>query len=57
MTGSRSARIRAAATCETIRANGFDECYIRPVVYRGVGQLGVNPFHSPVEVLIAVQGG
>jgi branched-chain amino acid aminotransferase len=39
---------------ETIRANGFDECYIRPLVYRGLGALGVNPFRSPVEVLIAV---
>ena len=42
------------AIFETIRANGFDACYIRPVVYRGLGALGVNPFHSPVEVVIAV---
>jgi len=42
------------AIFETIRANGFDECYIRPVVYRGLGALGVNPFRSPVDVLIAV---
>ena len=42
------------AIFETIRANSFDECYIRPVVYRGLGALGVNPFRSPVEVLIAV---
>jgi len=42
------------AIFETIRANGFEECYIRPLVYRGVGALGVNPFGSPVEVLIAV---
>jgi branched-chain amino acid aminotransferase len=42
------------AIFETIHANGFDECYIRPVVYRGLGALGVNPFRSPVEVLIAV---
>ena len=41
------------AIWETIRANGFDACYIRPVVYRGLGALGVNPFRSPVEVLIA----
>ena len=42
------------AIFDTIRANSFDECYIRPVVYRGLGALGVNPFRSPVEVLIAV---
>jgi branched-chain amino acid aminotransferase len=42
------------AIWETIRANGFDACYIRPVVYRGLGALGVNPFRSPVEVMIAV---
>ena len=42
------------AIFDTIRANGFDACYIRPVVYRGLGALGVNPFHSPVEVMIAV---
>ena len=42
------------AIFETIRANGFDECYIRPLVYRGMGALGVNPFGSPVDVLIAV---
>ena len=39
------------AIWETIRANGFDACYIRPVVYRGLGALGVNPFRSPVEVM------
>jgi len=43
-----------AAIFETIRANGFEDCYIRPVVYRGVGALGVNPFKSPIEVMIAV---
>jgi branched-chain amino acid aminotransferase len=42
------------AIFDTIRANGFEECYIRPVVYRGLGALGVNPFRSPVEVMIAV---
>jgi branched-chain amino acid aminotransferase len=42
------------AIFETIRANGFGACYIRPVVYRGLGALGVNPFRSPVDVVIAV---
>jgi branched-chain amino acid aminotransferase len=43
-----------SAIFETIRANGFEDCYIRPVVYRGMGALGVNPFKSSVDVLIAV---
>ncbi len=42
------------AIFDTVRANAFEDCYIRPVVYRGLGALGVNPFRSPVEVLIAV---
>lgn len=42
------------AIFDTVRANGFDECYIRPVVYRGLGALGVNPFKSPIEILIAI---
>jgi len=40
------------ATLETIRANGFKACYIRPLVYRGFGTLGVNPFPNPVDVAI-----
>jgi branched-chain amino acid aminotransferase len=42
------------AIFETIRANGFEACYIRPVIYRGLGALGVNPFKSPVDVIIGV---
>jgi branched-chain amino acid aminotransferase len=42
------------ATKEVIRANGLDACYIRPVVLRGLGDLGVNPLTSPVNVFIAV---
>jgi branched-chain amino acid aminotransferase len=38
---------------ETIRANGFPSCYIRPLVFRGFGTMGVNPLRSPVEVVIA----
>ena len=40
------------ATLETVRANGFEACYIRPLVYRGFGSLGVNPFPNPVDVAI-----
>ena len=42
------------AVLETIRANGLEECYIRPIVFRGFGQVGINPLNSPVEVSIAV---
>jgi branched-chain amino acid aminotransferase len=42
------------AIVETIRANKMDACYIRPLVYRGYGQLGVNPFPCPVDATIMV---
>jgi branched-chain amino acid aminotransferase len=38
----------------TIRANKMKACYIRPVVYRGYGDVGVNPLNCPVDVTIAV---
>lgn len=42
-----------AATTSLCRANGFDECYIRPIAYIGDGPLGVNPGDSPqVDVAI-----
>ena len=41
-----------AAILETIAANRLEACYIRPVAYRGAGQLGVNPLGSPVELAI-----
>ncbi len=40
------------AVLETIRANDLRSCYIRPVVYRGYGELGVNPFTCPVDFSI-----
>ncbi len=42
-----------AAVKETVRANGLRAGYIRPVVYRGYGEIGVNPLNNPVEVAIA----
>ncbi len=42
------------AILETIRANNLESCYIRPLIYRGYGELGVNPTPCPVEVSIAV---
>ncbi len=43
-----------AAAVETIHANGFSECYVRPVVYRGMGGLGVNPLKNRTDVAILV---
>ena len=37
---------------ETVGHNGAWPCYIRPVVLRGYGEAGVNPFNSPIEVYI-----
>ncbi len=37
---------------ELIRNNGVWPCYIRPIVLRGYGEAGVNPFNSPTEVYI-----
>jgi branched-chain amino acid aminotransferase len=42
------------AIYDTIGANGFDECYIRPLAYRGFGTLGVYPGNCPVDVSVAV---
>ena len=42
------------ATKEVIRANGLNACYIRPVVMRGYGEMGVNPLNAPINVFIGV---
>jgi branched-chain amino acid aminotransferase len=42
------------AVLETIRENGFKSCYVRPLVYRGYSQLGVDPLPCPVDVAIIV---
>ena len=38
------------AGCEIVAANGVWPCYLRPIVLRGYGEAGVNPFNSPTEV-------
>jgi branched-chain amino acid aminotransferase len=42
------------AILETIRVNNMKSCYIRPIVYRGYGDVGVNPLNNPVDVSIIV---
>ena len=44
------------AILETIRVNNLEECYIRPIVFRGYGELGVNPAQCPLDTVIAVWG-
>jgi branched-chain amino acid aminotransferase len=42
-----------AATHEVILRNGFKSCYIRPLVFRGAGPMGLYPLDCPIEVIIA----
>ncbi len=42
------------AVIKTIQANHLASCYIRPLVFRGEGALGVNPLKSDVDVAVAV---
>jgi branched-chain amino acid aminotransferase len=42
------------ATKTTVRVNGLAECYIRPIIYLGYGEMGLNPLPCPVNVSIAV---
>ncbi|MBI3477988.1 MAG: branched-chain amino acid transaminase [Acidobacteria bacterium] len=41
-----------AGLVDLIKNNGVWPCYIRPIVLRGYGEAGVNPFNSPTEVYI-----
>lgn len=43
----------AAATKALIAANGLDSCYIRPVAFRGYGEMGIFPLKCPVDTVIA----
>jgi branched-chain amino acid aminotransferase len=42
------------AIVKTIYANKLKNCYIRPLVYRGIGEMGVNPANCPIETVVAV---
>lgn len=60
VTGSKVARIDQPYTTDTlndaivelIRRNGHDSCYIRPLVFRGAGPLGLEGRRCPTEVVI-----
>ncbi len=42
-----------AATRELISRNGLDSCYIRPIAFRGYGEMGLYAQGAPIEVVIA----
>ncbi|MEX0754304.1 MAG: branched-chain amino acid transaminase [Actinomycetota bacterium] len=41
------------AIFDTVKANGLSTCYVRPIVYRGYGEMGVNPLQAPLNVCVA----
>jgi branched-chain amino acid aminotransferase len=43
----------SAAVIDVVESNGVAPCYIRPIAFRGYGEMGVNPLRSPVEIYIA----
>jgi branched-chain amino acid aminotransferase len=40
------------AMIELVRVNSVKSCYIRPLIFRGYGGLGVNPLNNPVEIYL-----
>jgi branched-chain amino acid aminotransferase len=42
----------AQAMVELVLVNGVKHCYIRPVVFRGFGEVGVNPLTNPIEIYL-----
>jgi branched-chain amino acid aminotransferase len=42
------------AIIDIIEINKFKECYIRPIVFRGYGTLGVDPLSNPIVTAIMV---
>lgn len=43
-----------AACIETVRANGLKECYIRPLIYVGAGEMGLAAITNPIRLSVAV---
>jgi branched-chain amino acid aminotransferase len=41
-----------SAVVDVVKNNGVWPCYIRPIILRGYGEAGVNPFNSPTEVYV-----
>ena len=43
----------AKACLDTVRANGLAECYIRPLIYVGEGEMGLTAFRNPTRLAVA----
>jgi branched-chain amino acid aminotransferase len=43
----------AEAIHATVRANDLGACYVRPLIFRGFANLGVNPLPAPIDVVVA----
>jgi branched-chain amino acid aminotransferase len=43
----------SSAALELVRANHLDACYLRPIVMRGYGEMGVNPYGCPIDTYMA----
>ncbi|MGI8424588.1 MAG: branched-chain amino acid transaminase [Chloroflexota bacterium] len=41
-----------AAVCQTIEANAFESCYVRPIVFFGSATLSLNPRSCPVDAAV-----
>lgn len=41
------------AIIQTVKKNNLEECYIRPFVFRGFQEMGVNPLRNPIHCAIA----
>jgi branched-chain amino acid aminotransferase len=44
----------AQATKDVIAANGLSACYVRPLAYRGYGEMGLFPLKAPIDCIVAV---
>src|SRR5918996_3780331 len=42
------------ATHELIRRNGLRSCYVRPIAFRGYGEMGLYAQAAPIDVIVAV---
>jgi branched-chain amino acid aminotransferase len=42
--------------CELVRINKMNSCYVKPIVLRGYGDVGVNPLNSPIDLYMACWG-
>lgn len=43
----------SSAALELVRANKMEACYVKPIVLRGYGEVGVNPLPCPIEIYMA----